>query len=104
MSTELTCDRHFIDSLNKKLSNKWTKMNKSEIIQQLEVVFNDVLDKENIALTEATSADDLEGWDSLSHLQLIVAIEKQFKIKFTSKEILSWKNVGELVNSIMQKK
>ena len=79
-------------------------MNKSEIIQQLEVVFNDVLDKENIALTEATSADDLEGWDSLSHLQLIVAIEKQFKIKFTSKEILSWKNVGELVNSIMRKK
>ena len=78
-------------------------MDKTGILKQLETIFNDVLDVENIILTEATTADDVEEWDSLTHIQLIVAIEKKFQIKFTSKEILSWKNVGEMVDSIMQK-
>jgi len=75
-------------------------MNKTEILQQVEVIFKDVLDEENITLTESSSADDVEGWDSLTHIQLIVAIEKHFKIKFSSKEILSWKNVGEMLDAI----
>jgi len=78
-------------------------MNKTDILQQVEVIFKDVLDEENIALTETTTANDVEGWDSLTHIQLIVAIEKHFKIKFSSKEILSWKNVGEMVNCIYNK-
>jgi acyl carrier protein len=78
-------------------------MNKAEILQQVEVIFRDVLDEENIVLTESTTADDVEGWDSLTHIQLIVAIEKYFKIKFTSKEILSWKNVGEMLDAIYSK-
>ena len=48
-------------------------------------------------------ADDIEEWDSLSHIQLIVAIEKAFKIKFTSLEIMKWTNVGEMVNSMEEK-
>lgn len=75
-------------------------MNKPEILQQVESIFNDVLDEENIVLTETTTANDVEGWDSLTHIQLIVAIEKHFKIKFSSKEILSWKNVGEMLEAI----
>ena len=51
-------------------------------------------------LNDDTTADDVEEWDSLSHVQLIVAIEKAFGIKFTSNEILSWSNVGQLVDSI----
>jgi acyl carrier protein len=75
-------------------------MNKTEILQQVETIFKDILDENSITLTEATTANDVEGWDSLTHIQLIVTIEKHFKIKFSSKEILSWKNVGEMVDAI----
>jgi len=78
-------------------------MNNTEILQQIETIFKDVLDEENVTLTETTTANDVEGWDSLTHIQLIVAIEKHFKIKFSSKEILSWKNVGEMIDCINTK-
>ncbi len=75
-------------------------MEKTDILLKVQDIFCDILDEENIKLTEATTADDVEGWDSLTHIQLIVAIEKAFKIRFNSKEILSWKNVGEMVDCI----
>lgn len=78
-------------------------MERNTVLAEVQDIFRDVLDEEEIVLTDATSADDIEEWDSLSHIQLIVAIEKHFKIKFTSKEILSWKNVGELVDSTIAK-
>lgn len=78
-------------------------MTKQEILSQVEDIFRDVLDNEEIVLTDATTANDVEDWDSLTHIQLIVAIEKHFGIKFTSKEILSWANVGEMVDCIASK-
>ena len=78
-------------------------MTKQEILSQVEDIFRDVLDDEDIVLTDATTANDVEDWDSLTHIQLIVAIEKHFGIKFTSKEILSWANVGEMVDCIASK-
>lgn len=78
-------------------------MERNEILSRIQDIFRDVLDNEEIELTDATVADDVEEWDSLSHIQLIVAIEKDFQIKFTSKEILSWKNIGELVDCIQSK-
>ena len=78
-------------------------MEKNQILNEVEAIFRDVLDNEEIELNEATVADDVEEWDSLTHIQLIVAIEKHFKIKFTSKEILSWKNVGEMIACIASK-
>lgn len=78
-------------------------MNKTQVLAEVQEIFQDVLDNEDIELTAETVADDIEEWDSLSHIQLIVAIEKHFKIKFTSKEILSWKNVGEMIDCIATK-
>lgn len=78
-------------------------MEQNEILASVQEIFRDVLDNEEIVLTPDTTADDIEEWDSLSHIQLIVAIEKSFKIKFTSKEILSWNNVGEMIECIAGK-
>ena len=78
-------------------------MEKTDIYSKLNDIFIDVLDLDEVNLTDATSANDIEEWDSLSHIQLIVAVEKTFDIKFTSLEIMKWKNVGEMVDSILEK-
>jgi len=78
-------------------------MERTEIFEKLNEIFVDVLDLDEVELTDATTADDIEEWDSLSHVQLVVAIEKAFGVKFTALEIMKWKNVGELVDSIAQK-
>ncbi len=78
-------------------------MTNEALLLQVQDIFRDVLDDEEIILESTSTADDVEGWDSLTHIQLIVAIEKHFKIKFTSKEILSWKNVGELITCLASK-
>ena len=80
--------------------NELKNMERNQILAEVEEIFRDVLDNEEIELQDATTADDIEEWDSLTHIQLIVAIEKHFKIKFTSKEILSWQNVGQMIDCI----
>ena len=78
-------------------------MDKSEILKNLNEVFIDILDNDDIVLSESTTANDIEEWDSLTHIQLVVAIERRFKIRFDSAEIQKWKNVGELCDSIAAK-
>ena len=72
-------------------------------LQKLNEIFVDQLDNPQIRLTEETTADDIDEWDSLSHIQPIVAIEKTFKIRFSSSQIASLKNVGELAVCIDNK-
>ena len=76
------------------------KMTKNEIMVQVQEIFCDVLDNEDIVLTDTTTSDDIEEWDSLSHIQLVVSIEKSFKLKFTAADISSWRNVGEMCEAI----
>lgn len=78
-------------------------MTNEEILEKLTGIFHEELDNEEIVLSRETTADDIEEWDSLSHIQLIVAIEKAFKIRFTSSEIQSWNNVGEMIDCILSK-
>jgi acyl carrier protein len=78
-------------------------MQTEELIQKVNSIFIDVLDNEDIHLKYESTANDVEDWDSLTHIQLVVAIEKYFKIRFTSGEIQSFKNVGEMCDSIQKK-
>jgi acyl carrier protein len=78
-------------------------MERKEIMAKVQDIFRDVLDNEEIVLTNGSCADDIEEWDSLSHVQLIVEIEKTLGIKFTSKEILHWDNVGQMLDTIYEK-
>ena len=74
-----------------------------EILNQVNDIFKDVLDNDQIVVKENTKADDIEEWDSLSHIQLIVAVEKHFKVRFTTPEINGFKNVGEMCLGIQAK-
>jgi len=78
-------------------------MEKNEALEKVNAVFIDVLDNEDIVLSYETTANDVEDWDSLNHIQLVVAVEKAFKIRFTSQEIQSWNNVGEMLDCILAK-
>jgi acyl carrier protein len=76
-------------------------MTKEQIYQELDKIFQDVFDDSDIHVTEKTTAADIEDWDSLEHINLIVAIENCFKIKFNMNQVTSMKNVGEMVDVIM---
>lgn len=78
-------------------------MDKDQILKEIKTIFAEILDDDELVLTPSTEATDVEGWDSLSHVLLVVAVEKHFKIRFSSKEIQSWKNIGELIESVVAK-
>ena len=78
-------------------------MTRPEISQVLTEVFRDVFDNAALTLTDATTARDVEGWDSLQHINLIVAAEKRFKVKLTTREVNGLQNVGDFVSLIAKK-
>jgi len=69
-------------------------------IEKLTKVFQQVFDDDSIVLTPQTTANDIDDWDSLSHVNLILAVENHFNIRFTQKELLQQKNVGDLIKGI----
>ncbi|HEV9037787.1 MAG TPA: acyl carrier protein [Puia sp.] len=78
-------------------------MDKKTILETINSIFIEVLENRSIVLTPETTAGDVAEWDSLTHIQLVVAIEKKFGVRFTSREIQSWKNVGQLVDTLSTK-
>jgi acyl carrier protein len=79
------------------------RMDEPEIYQRLTKIFQDMFDEDSIELTPQLSADDVDGWDSLTHIRLILTIEKAFKVKFSTSEIGKLENVGDLVALIQGK-
>lgn len=75
-------------------------MSQEEILAKLQEVFRKVLNDKSIVLTPATTAKDVAGWDSLSHVMLVVEIEGAFKKRFKSREITGWQNVGDMITSL----
>ena len=78
-------------------------MDRAAILKKVNALFVETLDNEDIVLTDATTANDVAEWDSLNHIQLVVDVEKAFGIRFSSREIQTWKNVGEMIDSIIAK-
>ena len=78
-------------------------MNDIEILKNLSKIFKDVMEDENLIIDKSFTANDIDGWDSLTHIMLIFEIEKNFDIKFLSSEMTSWSNIGEIVMSIKSK-
>jgi acyl carrier protein len=69
-------------------------------LEKLNGIFRTVFDNDEIDIRPEMTANDVDGWDSLSHVNLILAMEKGFGIRFTQKELLTFKNVGDLLRSI----
>ena len=78
-------------------------MEKAEVYSKLTGVFRDVFDEDDLALTPQTTAEDVDGWDSLSHIRLVLAVSKAFGVKFSASEIGGLKNVGEFADLIEKK-
>jgi len=75
-------------------------MKNEEITGKLKSVFQKVLEENDITITREMTAQDIEKWDSLRHIQLISEVERTFEIKFKLREVLSMKNVGDLIDLI----
>jgi acyl carrier protein len=74
-----------------------------EVLDRLTDIFRDVLDDDDLVLTPETTATDVAGWDSANHINIVVATEVRFKIRFTNGEIERLKNVGDFVQLIQHK-
>lgn len=78
-------------------------MTREEVFDRLSSVFRDVFDDDEITVCDDTTADDIEDWDSLEHINLVVAVEKEFGVKFNMGEVGRLKNVGGMVDLILSK-
>ena len=78
-------------------------MTREEVFERLNKVFRDVFDDDDITVTETTTSADIDDWDSLEHINLDAAVEQEFGMKFTMGQVVTMKNVGEMVDIILQK-
>lgn len=78
-------------------------MTRAEVFEKLNEVFQDIFDDEDITVGEETTSADIEDWDSLEHINLVVAVEKAFGIKFSMGEVNTMKNVGAMVDIILER-
>lgn len=78
-------------------------LSRDEILREITEIMRDVFDEDDLEVSLETSAEDVEEWDSLSHVRLIVAVERKFGFKFKNSEIEALKNVGDLVNMVATK-
>ena len=78
-------------------------MDKAEVLSQVRDILADVLDLPDLSVTQQTTAEDVEGWDSFNHINIVVAVESKFGIKFHTAEVEELRNVGDLVELVEKK-
>ena len=74
-----------------------------EIYGELTRIMRDFFDDDDIVATSELTADEVDGWDSLAHIRLMLTMEREFKVKFTAAEVSSFKNVGDLADALARK-
>ena len=79
-------------------------MDNKDIFKKVTEIFEDILDEIEVDLTETTTAEDVEEWDSLTHIQIITEVEKQFEVRFSTRDIEGLKNIGDMVTLVASKK
>lgn len=77
-------------------------MTREEVYERLNRVFREVFDDEEIVLKDETTSDDIEDWDSFEHINLVVAVESEFSFKIPMGKVITMKNVGEMVDIILE--
>lgn len=77
-------------------------MNREEVFERLNHVFRDVFDDESILVVDSTTANDIDAWDSLTHITLISEVEDEFDIRFLMKDVTKMQNVGEMADKILE--
>ncbi|MDE6945809.1 MAG: acyl carrier protein [Anaeroplasmataceae bacterium] len=77
-------------------------MSRNDVYERLKKVFWEIFDDETIVLRDSTTANDIEDWDSFEHINLIVAVENEFSLKIPMGKAVSMKNVGEMVDIILE--
>ena len=90
---------HTVDQISQRV-RRFIVMEEPEIYSRLTEIFEDVFDEDDIVVTPELSAKDVDGWDSLTHIRLILTVEKAFKVKFSTSEIGKLEKVGDLVTLI----
>ena len=78
-------------------------MTRKEVFNGVQDIFRDIFDEDDMVIEDKTNSDDVEEWDSLNHINLVSAIEKEFKIKFALGELMTLKDVGSMVDLMMEK-
>ena len=78
-------------------------MNREKVLDIVQEICRDIFDSENLIITNELSAEDIDTWDSLNHLNLISSVEEEFNIKFDFDEMASFKNIGDIIDSIINK-
>ena len=81
---------------------KW-RIDRMEIMNKMQEIFRDVFDDESLVITEATNAEDIDEWDSLTHITILQSVQDEFGVEFSITEIDNMKNVGDMINAIKQK-
>jgi len=75
-------------------------MGKENIMQKLSIIFNNVLEHNNFTLNSNTTANDVDGWDSITHMMIINEIEQEYNFKFKLMDLMNLENVGDLIKVI----
>tara|TARA_B100000929_G_scaffold212246_1_gene169396 strand:- start:317 stop:562 length:246 start_codon:yes stop_codon:yes gene_type:complete len=79
-------------------------MTRDEVFKGVQDIFRDIFDVDDLVISNTTNSDEIEDWDSLNHINLVSAIEKEFKIKFALGELMTLKDVGAMVDLMMTEK